>query len=733
MSSVAVAAALVLAFAGVSRAATCAMVGPNSAQFIVASTLTNNQASPTPANFTQMVTRDPAISSSLYAPNLDNANWQDGAGNLLNSWLESGESNTSNKTIYWVNLGANVVPANGTLTIYQCIYATSVSAVDGTDTGAEPNYTGTYGQYDNGATVFPFYDNFAGTTLNAGLWNAEGNYTVNNGLSISDVVSGAGCGENDIYSSSATFSAPAIGEAYGNLNTPLSSGQTGCIMGGVGFSNGKLGSNPAMTNGWAQYIVNTYGLTVYDGGVAWYSLSDPPSSTENSIFGLGYIANTLTAAYINYQQSIYTSSLPTGTGPLNFVIGFQDNNFVANNHYVWARVRDYPPGGAMPSSVPSTAKVFTGNYNQTVTVFAPNSNGDAAPSAVVGTADTPHYLNYPFGLAYNTNGDLYVINYGGASIGIYPPPQYGATGDPAPLYMIGGPKTGLTGALGIAVNNSNGDVYVANSAGGPNFAGSITVYSAGATGNASPSQTIVGYPANTACLSQSVPFNCCTGAGTGTCTNGLYSPQGVAVDPNTGNIYVANLGGPIGTNGMGSITEYAANATGPATPIAEIVGPSTGLSQPSGIAIDANSNVYVANNDGGPSASGAVTIYTPAGIAGTAPSTEPDGGMGRNVAPDAMIAGPASGTNYTLLNEVEGIAVDANGVIYVSNFGKTGSVTIYSPLASLITDPNYPNVMPVAEITGPDTGLVAPRGIAVDPPPAQTRRARRRHRHRRGR
>ena len=48
--------------------------------------------------------------------------------------------------------------------------------MDGTNTGAYPSYTTTYGQYDNGANVFPaFYTNFAGTSLPSSLSTCQVN------------------------------------------------------------------------------------------------------------------------------------------------------------------------------------------------------------------------------------------------------------------------------------------------------------------------------------------------------------------------------------------------------------------------------------------------------------------------------------------------------------------------------------------------------------------------------
>ena len=117
----------------------------------------------------------------------------------------------------------------------------------------------------------------------------------------------------------------------------------------------------------------------------------------------------------------------------------------------------------------------------------------------------------------------------------------------------------------------------------PTHATSITVYAAGASGNATPTATIAG--GNT----------------------GLGVPYGIALD-GAGNIYVANAGG-------NSITVYAAGASGNATPTATIAGGNTGLCVPIGIALDGAGKIYVANNDCG---SQHITVFA-AGRAGTRP------------------------------------------------------------------------------------------------------------------
>src|SRR2546428_781092 len=111
-------------------------------------------------------------------------------------------------------------------------------------------------------------------------------------------------------------------------------------------------------------------------------------------------------------------------------------------------------------------------------------------------------------------------------------------------------------------------LYVANEV----FGSSITVYPAGASGNATATATIAG--GNT----------------------GLSIPQGIALD-GTGNIYVANINN-------NSITVYATGASGNATPTATIAGGNTGLSFPVGIALDGAGNIYVTNFRGN-----SITVY----------------------------------------------------------------------------------------------------------------------------
>jgi hypothetical protein len=276
----------------------------------------------------------------------------------------------------------------------------------------------------------------------------------------------------------------------------------------------------------------------------------------------------------------------------------------------------------------------------------------------------------------NYNSDIHNPFYGN-SITAYP---LNGAGNVSPTAVIADwPRTGLDYARGIALD-SRGYIYVANQA---TFTGgfSVRVYPPGRNGNFAPSATISGEPTK-----RKYP---------------LIVPTGIALDSHD-NIYVTNDGGTV--QGMsqsfaekfgysGSVTIFGARSHGKVKPDAWITGPNTGLRDPYGIAVDAQGSVYVANFEGGASGSGNVTIY-PAGSNG-------------DVKPSATIAG-----NATLMRQPYGLALDSSGSILVANYfggpAGTRSITVYR-------SGSKGDVAPIRTITGPNTKLDYPWGIATRP------------------
>jgi hypothetical protein len=291
--------------------------------------------------------------------------------------------------------------------------------------------------------------------------------------------------------------------------------------------------------------------------------------------------------------------------------------------------------------------------------------------------------------AYVTNGSL-AYSAPPPSVTVY---AANANGNVPPIRTISGSRARLNRPVGIALD-AGGNMYVANSC-----SSIVTVYDPGANGNAAPIRTIAG--SNT----------------------GLASPNGIALD-RRGTLYVAN--------GNGSVVVYAPGAHGNVSPIRMISGSSTGFHSEVGVALAANGNLQVldiyctgfpvrctssllvfgrdANGNVAPIRSRSLgmealgialdehgeTFLPGFQIFGFAPRVVVLGRSGRH------IIGRIRGRK-TQLFDPHAIAVAEYGSVYVTN---ADSVTVYARNA-------HGDVAPIRTISGSNTGLAAPNGIAV--------------------
>jgi hypothetical protein len=312
-----------------------------------------------------------------------------------------------------------------------------------------------------------------------------------------------------------------------------------------------------------------------------------------------------------------------------------------------------PTGSPTGTATPGLALYVANLSGNNVTAYPVGSNGNVSPLAA-GTG-----LSGPAGIARDSSGNLYVVNENTDSVTVYAP---GANGNVIPIATIGGVNTGLDVPTGIALDSSN-NIYVTNAGSLNGDADSVTMYASGNSGNVAPVLTI-------------------TGADTG-----LADPTSIGLD-SSGNLYVANSGDQIG--GADSVTVYTAGSNGDALPSATISGSSTGLTVPSGIALDSSNNIYVVNNGSSVGVTDSVTIYA--------------SGSNGNVAPSITISGSNTG-----LDSPGGIAIDSGGNLYITNdgsvFGGADSITVYAPASN-------GNAVPTDTLLA--LGLDTPTGIAVD-------------------
>jgi hypothetical protein len=260
-------------------------------------------------------------------------------------------------------------------------------------------------------------------------------------------------------------------------------------------------------------------------------------------------------------------------------------------------------------------------------------------------------------------------------------------------FLAGAPEATTAASMSVSADSgpAPGTVMVADQR-----SNAVTEYAPGANGNAAPAAIISG--SNTK----------------------MPRPDGMVLDSH-GDLFVSS---------GSSVTEYAPGASGNPRPIAVISGSRTWLRIPGAMAINSSGDLFVLDDQQD------LVAEFPPGANGNVGSRVlsfnqlqvfPRGGLAFNSAGDLFVAadgilefapgatGNAKpiatiGGGHTGLNEPEGMAFDSSGHLFVANAADgygVFSVTEYAPGA-------HGNATPIATITGPNTGLDAPVGLAVN-------------------
>lgn len=334
----------------------------------VAITLVNSASSATGIGFQQEVTFVPSTYASYERSDLGNIRFcaDSACGTLLYAWLESCVSpvsctSSSTSAAAWVKLTSTIGGSGGTLTIYMGFLSRS-TAFDGNYWGEASDLSTTYGQYDNGAKVFLYYNNGGTTTgfnvVNGGslgvasmtdpygvttnvLALAGRGSTTTSSETVAWYTTGV-AGNNfiidgwvDILSTtdSATYNANALYAARGASSTT-----TRNYLLGEGWSNAR--SSLAYESGTTNTVLATSGTR--STGWAWSTSSLVGSTLTNGMY--------TAPSYAGGTSLATTTATNTNLGAANTYVGMANWAGAAGKSffYQW-KVRVYPPSRVMPS------------------------------------------------------------------------------------------------------------------------------------------------------------------------------------------------------------------------------------------------------------------------------------------------------------------------------------------------------------------------------------------------
>ena len=266
-------------------------------------------------------------------------------GQYVPAWIESINNGTA--TI-WMQTPVSI-PANSSIAL--SLNAGPSFNFDGVYWGEAPQLSPTYAEYDNGASVFGAYDNFAGTTLKS-QWASINSptITVNNGITVTGNSNSAG----GIYLTT-KYSFPAILEAYSGSNwvyagfmfiNDINGAPYSSVSGwfSTGNSSGQ-GYNGVVADPWGSASGGNAFISPLN-GVGNYLGTSVASMILNNIVSI-YSSGTTVGQLINYgntNSQSYSVSLPSTT--YNIEIYSSASNSISLH---WIRYRAYPPNGVMPT------------------------------------------------------------------------------------------------------------------------------------------------------------------------------------------------------------------------------------------------------------------------------------------------------------------------------------------------------------------------------------------------
>ena len=334
----------------VATSSNSASQGSQSSVLYVPITITNSQNVPTPAPFQQMLT----IDSAAYSNDINNA-WSNvefttgpgATGTPLQAWVESGASNTVSSTIVWVNLPSGI-GANSNTVIYMNFMQSNVMSSSG-PTGEAPQLSSTYGQYDNGAEVFLYYNVNPTSTVGWAISGTAGqtsSATSGSHFATTNALYANSANGDYLYTSMPSLTSNII-ISYDVYTTGL--GNMFFLVNSAGAGqmtrlDGR-GGNPsglATTSSWTSWNVPS---GIQESADTWYKYDTIVSGTSAYAY-IGSISNNLATYGTATSSSAFT--IADNGNYIGLVGDALGSSYIT--YWNGMVIRAYPPSGAMPSA-----------------------------------------------------------------------------------------------------------------------------------------------------------------------------------------------------------------------------------------------------------------------------------------------------------------------------------------------------------------------------------------------
>ena len=188
--------------------------------------------------------------------------------------------------------------------------------------------------------------------------------------------------------------------------------------------------------------------------------------------------------------------------------------------------------------------------------------------------------------------------------------------------IIAGPATGLNVPSGVAFDAKE-NLYVSNLQGASVEVFSLPSVTPAPTPTATPTPSPTPSPTPTSATPTPIPTSTATAtplniapiATISGSASGIHQPTGLALDTN-GNIYVADQASTVCTPNCPAILIFPAGSNGAVTP-KSISGTNTGLTAPTDVKVDKSGNIYVADENNG---SGVVYVFAAGTTGNVAPT-----------------------------------------------------------------------------------------------------------------